>query len=90
MELRTLALGDLSFVFAPYEMFGASGDQIKRNTPYAMSFIISCSQNHDGYLPSLLGWEIGCYEAQITRFAKGTAEQLVDAYVDMLTQMRGQ
>lgn len=88
MVLKTLSIGDLSFIFAPYEMFGSNALQIKKNSPYPMTFIVSCSQNHDGYLPSELGWRLRCYEAQITRYAPGTAEKLVDEYVDMLTQMK--
>lgn len=88
MELKTLAIGDVSFVFAPYEMFGSNAMQIKAGSPYAMTFMITCSENHDGYLPSELGWQIRCYEAQITRYAPGTAEQLAEEYVDMLTEMK--
>lgn len=88
MELRTMSIGNMGIIFAPYEMFGASAMQIKKDSPYAMTFIISCSQNHDGYLPSKLGWQLRCYEAQITRFASGTAEQLAQEYVNMLTEMK--
>jgi len=88
MVLNALSLGNVSFIFAPYEMFGSSAMQIKKNSPYEMTFVISCSQNHAGYLPSELGWRIRCYEAQITRFAPGTAEQLAEEYVDMLKEMK--
>lgn len=88
MELKTLAVGDVAFIFAPYEMFGSNAMQIKEGSPYPMTFVVTCSQNHDGYLPSALGWELRCYEAQITRYAPGTAEELVTEYVDMLTQMK--
>ena len=88
MELKTMAIGNVGFVLAPYEMFGASSAQIKKASPYDMTFIISCSQNHDGYLPSKFGWSLGCYESQITRFAPGTAEQLADTYVSLLKQMK--
>lgn len=90
MELRTMAFGDIGVIFAPYEMFGTTGMHVKKNSPYAMTFVISCSQNHDGYLPSQLGWQLGCYESQITRWARGTAEQLAEEYVDMLTKMKEQ
>ncbi len=88
LELRTLAFGELGFIFASYEMFGVSAAQIKKESPYDMTFIISCSQNHDGYLPSKLGWSLGCYESQITRFAPGTAEILAGEYVDLLEEMK--
>lgn len=88
LELRTLAIGDVGFILAPYEMFGASAMYVKEHSPYKMTFVISCSQNHDGYLPSQLGWQLQCYESQITRFARGTAEQLAREYVDILTNMK--
>ncbi len=88
MELKSLAIGDVSLIFAPYEMFGSNAMQIKEGSPYPMTFIVSCSQNHDGYLPSRLGCQIGCYEAQITKFQPGTAEKLVEEYIDILKDMK--
>ena len=89
MTLKTFAIGNIGFAIAPYEMFGSNAMQIKERSPYALTFIISCSQSHAGYLPSKLGWKLRCYEAQITRFAPGTAEQLADEYADMLREMKG-
>ena len=80
LEIKALGIGDTSLIFAPYEMFGASAMQIKKESPYPMTFVVSCSQNHDGYMPSRLGWKLRCYEAQITRFAPGTAEKLAEEY----------
>lgn len=88
MELKALEMGEVSWIFAPYEMFGANAMQIKEKSPYPMTFIASCSQNHDGYLPSVLGCRIGCYEAQITKFEPGTAEKLVDEYVELLKKLK--
>ena len=90
MELRAIGIGDISILFAPYEMFGGSGKAIKEASPYDMTFIVSCSHNHDGYLPSEYGCKIRCYEAQITKFEWGTAEKLVDEYVDLLKEMKNQ
>lgn len=88
MDLKTLAIGDVAFIFAPYEMFGSNAMQIKKDSPYAMTFVVTCSENHEGYLPSALGCELRCYEAQITKYAYGTAELLVAEYLDMLNQMK--
>ena len=84
LELKAITLGEISIIFAPYEMFGANAMQIKAASPSAMTFIVSCSQNHAGYLPSQLGCKLRCYEAQITKFAPGTAEVLVEEFVDLL------
>ena len=90
IELKALAIGDVSMIFAPYEMFGSNGRQIKDASPYGMTFIVTCSHGHAGYLPDKLGVDIRCYEAQITKFTPGTAEILVQEYVNMLTELKGQ
>lgn len=88
MIIKTMAMGDVSLIFAPYEMAGENAIYIKENSPYPMTFVVTCSQNHDGYLPSELGWEVESYESMITRWARGTAEQLAKEYVNMLTEMK--
>ena len=88
MDIHALSVGDVSFVFAPYEMFGTQGMYIKENSPYPMTFIITCCEDDGGYMPSELGWELGTYESQISRFERGTAEKLADTYVEMLTAMK--
>lgn len=89
MNIRVLALGEVSFIFAPYEMFGSHGMSIKEQSPYDMTFVITCSEGAEGYLPSLLGWEIGTYESHVSRFARGTGEKLVEEFVSMLTEIKG-
>ena len=84
MELRVLTIGSLGFVFAPYEMFSTQGMYIKTHSACETTFIVTCSEGAMGYLPSQRGFEIGCYEACVTKFQPGTAEQLADAFVDML------
>lgn len=90
MDIKVLALGDVSFIFAPYEMFGSSGMYIKENSPYPMTFVITCSEGAEGYLPTLKGWEIGSYESHVTKFERGTAEKLAEEYVAMLTDLKNQ
>lgn len=86
--LRTMTLGQLGFIFAPYEMFGTQGMFIKENAPCDMTFIITCSEGAKGYMPSKLGIEIGCYEACVTLFTPGTAEALAEDFVTMLNDMQ--
>lgn len=93
MELHAMTIHGVSFIFAPYEMFGASGRQIKDNSPYDMTFVITCSENslgyHRGYMPTPVAFE-GTelfYEAQVTKYPMGTAEDLVKTYIDILTEM---
>ena len=91
MDLHLLTVDGVSFIFAPYEMFGVSGRAIKDQSPYDMTFVITCSENaggHMGYLPHLYGCEEGFYEYDVTKFARGTAEDLVETYVAQLTEMK--
>jgi len=89
MNLAVMALGDqLSFLFAPYEMFSESGSAIREQTPYDMTFLATCANGAHGYLPSLAASEYGCYESYTAKFARGTAEDLVETYLDMLTKMK--
>ena len=90
MEMKIFAIGDLSFVFAPYEMFGANGRYIKDNTPYAMTFIVTCSEGDNSYIPTEAAFDYNCYESQCSYFARGSAEKIASQYVSMLTEMKGE
>lgn len=87
--MNVLSIGDdMSFVFAPYEMFSESGSYIRANTPYGITLLSSCTNDGNGYLPSLAAFEYGCYESYTTRLAEGSAEELAEEYVSMLTQLK--
>ena len=88
LTLRTMTIGNLGFIFAPYEMFGTQGMFIKEHAPCDMTFIITCAESHCGYMPSRLGVEIGCYESCVTMFTPGTAESLAEEFVTMLQDMQ--
>lgn len=88
MTLNVLTLGDMAMVFAPYEMFSESGKYIKENSPYPLTFIITCSENHQGYLPTANGFRVECYETHVTTYERGTAEKLSELYVELLTNAK--
>jgi hypothetical protein len=91
MELHTMTVDGVSFIFAPFEMFGVTGREIKDNSPFDMTFVVTCSENpegHMGYMPHEYGCEEGFYEYDVTKFARGTAEDLAKTYVELLTEMK--
>ena len=91
MELHALAVDGISFIFAPFEMFTSTGLSIKENSPYDMTFLISDSESssyHMGYIPDENGCEKNYYEYDITKFARGTAEDLAKVYVEILTDIK--
>lgn len=87
--MNVMSIGNnVSLAFMPYEMFSESGAYLRANTPYDMTFLSSCSNGSEGYLPSKAACEYGCYEYYTTRLAVGSAELLVDEYINMLTEMK--
>ncbi len=87
--LNVMAIGeDLSFAFAPYEMFSENGSYLRANTPYDMTFLITCCNGAEGYLPSKAACEYRCYEYYVTLFEVGTAEIFIDEFLSMLNTMK--
>ncbi len=89
MNLVAMQLGsEVSMVFAPYEMFGMHGAYIKENSPFAMDFIVTCSENYQGYFPHVEGCEHGFYEYDVTKYERGTGEKLAELFAQTLTEMK--
>ena len=86
-EHYTIAIGDVAFVGAPEEMFDTNGKQIKEGSPYKMTFILTYCNGSNSYIPSALAWEHGGYEVYKTKYARGTAELIVDQFLEMLDDM---
>lgn len=90
MVLKALVIGDLSFVFAPYEMFSQQSHYIKDNSPYKNNtVVITCGEGAEGYLPSEMGFTMKCYEVHVTKYVRGTAEDVAKTFVDMLAEIKG-
>ncbi|MBR4863640.1 MAG: hypothetical protein IKU07_03625 [Oscillospiraceae bacterium] len=90
MTLNAMGLGELGIIFAPYEMFSENGKFVKENSPYALTFVVTCSENAQGYLPSANGFRVECYESHVTTYERGTAENLADTFVEMLNKLKAE
>ena len=88
MELKVFRVGDLSFVLAPYEMFGHHGTDIKTQSPFDNTFIITCAEGSWNYIASEEAFDFNAYESYCCYFERGTAEKLVDEYLNMLTELK--
>lgn len=89
MDLYAWSFGDVSGVLVPYEMFDTNGMEIKEGTPFAMTFIISYAwPAYRGYIASEVAWQNGGYECDNSVYVRGTAEELVATYLDMLTELK--
>lgn len=89
MVLRAVTVGNLGFVFAPYEMFGEQGRYIKDNSPCDLTFVATCGEGNNSYLAaSKGGFDYNSYEAQVCYYAEGVAEQAAKDFVDILTVLK--
>ena len=91
VELNAISFGGVAWVTAPFEIFDTNAKFVRDNSPSDMTFYNAyCNGNsYNGYIPSIEAWEYGCYEADTSRFARGTAEKLSDKLVEMLNELYG-
>ena len=88
LDISALAIGDIGFAVAPYEMFDTNGMQIKENSPYTMTFVCAYSGGRNGYIPSSIAWEAGGYEVDTCKYVKGTGEMLANEFVGLLNELK--
>ncbi len=88
IDVYAIAMGDVAFITAPYEMFCSSGMFIKKNSPYKQTMICSCSNHTNDYLADRVGFQYDIYEVNTRRMGAGTAEALAELYVTTLTEIK--
>lgn len=85
IPIYALAFGDVSMIFAPYEMFDTNAMAVRDQSPFPMTFVASCSNEGHSYIPTPDSWDWEQhYEVRVTTYEKGTAEELQDKFVEML------
>ena len=90
VNINVLSAGDVSFAIFPGEMFSSTGRYIRENSPYDMTFVLTCANGYDGYFPDERGYGYGCYEAYSSYVNVGTAEKIGEEYIKMLGEHKGQ
>lgn len=92
VSLNGISIGDVAFAVVPYEMFSQSGEYIKENSPFQMTFLATCANFDGGYMPTRECYYYDgkeSYEGSKCRYEVGTAEILAQQYVELLTQLHG-
>ena len=89
VQLAVLAFGDVAMTFGAFEMFGDTGVDIRTRSPYNTTFVVSQSMATNDYIPAPIGFKLRCYEAYSSHYAPGTAEQITDAYIRVLNEIKG-
>jgi hypothetical protein len=83
----SFSIGDVAFAMVPFEMFCESAREIKQTSPFKMTFIATCANTSNGYLPAASAFEYDCYEVDSTRYAKGSAEAIVAGHIAQLNEL---
>ena len=88
LELNALSIGDVSMIFAPYEMFAQSAIYIRDNSPDAMTFVVACANGVDMYFATEDAWDYNAYEAYSAVYGRGTAELVAENFVEMCKDLK--
>ena len=88
-EVQVIALGpDLAFVALPGEIFVELGLYVKQHSPYRHTIIPELANGSIGYIPTKRAFEEGNYEPVSARCAPGSGEQVAEAAVRLLNEVR--
>lgn len=77
-----------AIVTLPGELFAQLGIDLKKRSPYANTMLIELSNADIAYMPTKQGFSEGDYEALNSRLMPGSGEKMIDAAIEMLTELR--
>ena len=90
VPVSVISIGDsLAFGGFPGEPFTWIGTEIKRRSPFAMTFPACCVNGQRGYFPVESAYTDGGYENATSRFAAGIAERLVEGALIQMQELYG-
>ncbi len=88
IDLQCVAVGSIYFIGLPGEIFVEIGFDIVDRAQRDNLFVMSMTNGSIGYIPVEIAYKQGGYEANSSRFQPGCGEQIADAAVELLNQMR--
>ena len=88
ITLNAVGCGEIGLVAGPYEMFDTVSMNVREQSPYKATFVLSQTNGAFGYMATAICYDYDdCYECRHTNFEKGDAEKTVDLYLDMLNTL---
>lgn len=87
-NLSVGCVGDLAFVGFGGEVFNEIGKAVKVASPFRTTFIITHCNGAAGYVPTRSSYAEGGYEVESSPFAPGADEQLIDATLQTLRELK--
>jgi len=90
LGLGAVCLGDVAFATVPGEAFSDTGLQIRRGSPYKMTFVCGCCNGNSGYLPLeecfAADPQNQTFEVRVSKCQPGTAEKIAQTLIALLNQ----
>ena len=78
-RIGAVSFGDICIVWAPNELFDATGLYLKSVLPFEMTFACGYTNGSYGYMPTMRAFHHGGYGCDTCRYPAGTTEELTYA-----------
>ena len=88
VRTQLIAFGDVALVGCNIEPFCEIGLTIKKQSPFATTFMCGYTNGRMAYMPTAEEWDQGGYEVDNSPFGRGAAEVLAKEIVATLREMR--
>lgn len=89
LEVQVLRISDeVAVVGLPGEVFADIGLAIKKASPFPTTLVIELCQDSVAYVPTRKAFAEGSYETVNSRIAPGGGEQMADAAIRLLKELR--
>lgn len=79
---------DTAVVCLPCEIFVEHGLNIKKQSPFKNTIVISIANDRPSYVPTIKAFKEGSYEITNARVKPGTGEMMVDVAVKLLNELK--
>jgi neutral ceramidase len=89
VEVQVISLGqDIAWVGLPGEIFVELGMALKRQSPFAHTFLVELANENVGYVPDRRSFAEGNYEPESARCAPGSGEKMIEFAARMLKELK--
>ena len=88
--IQAIVIGDVAIVGVPAEYFTVLGVDIKRRSPFELTYVAELANDWIGYLPDREGHRLGGYQTWMGLHSyaeEGTGERMADEVVQMLKEL---